>query len=195
MGPFQAITKGLGDFVNLLLANQQMRPLADGKILLGQEHVADSSSAPRIVFVPSRARFGSAQVNPVTTTEEDVNGFRARLRARPVATRHQTFAVHVWGDNDVQSSSDPAYGFDLAVSLSDTLLRAVYLMAGRTARAEQGAWPDQEDRGSNLDIMGHYQIITIEWDIPVFDSAVNFVPKNTKMGVPVITYVDLPAGQ
>jgi hypothetical protein len=192
MGPFGAIIAGLSAHVNLLLENQQMRPLADGQILLGREHVSDSSSAPRIVFVPSRVRFGNAEVSPITTVTVNAQGFRSRLRARPVATRHQTFDVHIWGDGEVQSSEDPAVNFDLSVALSDTLLRSVYLMGGRTARSEQGMWPDQDPNGPSLDIMGHYQIITIEFDIPVFDSAVNFVPPNTKLGIQVITYADLP---
>lgn len=194
MQPIGAFVAAVSDALNLDLSNQQQRPLAEGKILLGREHVADGRSPPSIVFVPAGSRFLNAQVTSSTTTTVDAKGARTRIRARPVATEVLTFEAHIWAEIDVQSAHDPAAGFSASQSLYHSLVRVLYLTNTRAVRPTQGTWPDQLADGPNLEIAGHYFVLRFEVDIPVMDVAVNFVPPNTKMTLTNLQFAPLPEG-
>jgi len=188
-GVITQIIDALGQQLNLLLENGQQRPLVDGKILIGRDHVSDARSAPSVVMIPSTSRYTGAQINGATWTATDFNGRRMRMRDRPVWSESLTFETHCWADTESFSATDPARGFNAAQALSHTLMRAAYLiLSGSSCRPTTGAWGDQATQSPNLIISGHYMVFGLEVDIPVTDQALLFVPHGTTMGRPNITY-------
>lgn len=187
-GVITQIVDALGQQLNNLLENAQQRPLADGKIWIGRDHVADNTSAPRVVMIPSTSRFGPPAITPNTFQAVDSQGRKMRLRTRPLWSESLTFETHVWADVETFSADDPARGFNAAQFLSHTLMRSAYLIMTSCCRPTRGAWGDQATDKPNLVISGHYMVFGLEIDIPVTDQSLLFVPHGTIMGRPTITY-------
>jgi hypothetical protein len=184
-GVITQIVGALGDTLNVLLTNAQQRPLQDGKILIGREHVADGSAAPRVVIIPMTSRYDTARHSPSTFLAVDASGRAARLRARPLWNESLTLQCHCWGDTDSFSAEDPARGFNAAQALTHRLFTAAYLIMTATGcRPTSGLWGDQATDKADLLISGHYTVIGLEVDIPVTDQALRFVPPGTMIARP-----------
>jgi hypothetical protein len=184
-GVITQIVAALGDTLNVLLTNAQQRPLQDGKILLGREHIADGSAAPRVVMIPMTSRYEVARHSPSTYLPVDQNGRMVRWRARPLWSESLTFQCHCWGDTESFSATDPARGFNAAQALTHRLFCAAYLiMTANGCRPTVGAWGDQATDKPDLLVSGHYTIVGLEVDIPITDQALHFVPPGTTISRP-----------
>jgi hypothetical protein len=184
-GVITQIVAALGDTLNVLLTNAQQRPLQDGKILIGREHVADGSAAPRVVMIPMTSRYEVARHSPSTYLPVDANGRALRWRARPLWSEALTLQCHCWGDTESFSATDPARGFNAAQALTHRLFTAAYLiMTANGCRPTAGAWGDQATDQADLLTSGHYTIVGLEVDIPITDQALRFVPPGTMIERP-----------
>lgn len=184
-GVITNIVTQMSGALNVLLLNSQQRPLQDEKILLGREHIADGSAAPRVVMVPLTTRYTTARHSPSTETAIDANGRAMRLRARPLWSEALTFEVHCWGDTESFSTADPSLAFDVTQTLAHTVMTAAYLvMTANGCRPTSGSWGDQVSEKADLLISGHYMIFGLEVDIPVTAPAEHFVPPGTHISLP-----------
>lgn len=164
--------------VTQLVSNAQVRPLNDGKILLGREHATDTRAPNSIVMVPVTTRFGRSQITSTTDTVSPTEGRIARLRARTIASRLHVFEVHVWG---AATPGSPYDDYEVTEFLFETVIRAAYAIATVDAQWTDGTWMDQQPDAFQRDKVGHYFVFHLGFDGPIADLAVNLAPHGTTL--------------
>jgi hypothetical protein len=100
-------------------ASRGLAPLApDGLVLVGQEHLQRQHRPPRIVAVPTGARYAPGRKGKGLP-------LGIRVDVPPIFwLQWLTFDVHCWGEDDPRKL-DQQYGFSMALELARELLGAL----------------------------------------------------------------------
>lgn len=168
--------EGLSNYVNQIIENQGVRPLADGRILLGRQYLDDNRTPNSIVMVPRRTNFGYADVS--STADSTGQGRNAQIRQRTLRSKEIVFDVHVWG---AAFPPDENEDWDMTEYLYETVIRAAHQIASSDSHIIDGVWVDQEDTAVNRERLGHYFVFQIGVRGPVAALPVNLVPTGTRI--------------
>lgn len=163
-------------------------PFVDGKILIGRQHIREESSAPRIVMVPLKSRFGPKSV----TSAAKVNGYPsaeiiAEWQSRSFATEKMLFSVHCWGQS---STLDPDVDFDATQDLYRTFIASCQRLMAGAYHLVDGEWADQKPAETQIAKAGHTFVFGIEIDTPILD----MTPAFGAYGPPPPTLLPTPQG-
>lgn len=193
------LVQSISDQLIPLLALRGLPPLTDGKILLGPQHIAEMSAAPRVVFVPIGSTLGPSQPSSSATNTQQVidgdplglnDGQRNRLLQRPIANDAVTFEIHCHGDVPSQEA-DPDLAYDYAQALAHTTVLAVNQACGPLTDSSweitNGVWRSSLKDAAKLNIDGQIFILQLRIHVPVLDVRENFVPTGTKLNVTDVT--------
>jgi len=165
--------------------------LTDGRILMGRQHVKERSSAPRIVFIPVRSKWGPKSVY----NRSQVQGYpsaevRLQNQIRSLRTETTDFEVHVWG---VAIPPDPEGGdFDATQVLYQQVIRTLHHLAMGNYNITDGTFTDQQPSGTQLVKTGHEFVFGVTFDTPILDILLPYAPPGTAPGPVIPTSSDGP---
>lgn len=157
--------------------------LTDGQILLGDQHVYEQSSPPRIIFTPVSSAFGPP--NPASAWTSDSASERARMvQQAPIASEDVMFEVRCWG-----ASGDSA---DLAYDTTQALYHQVIISTDRLARGVFAVGAGQWTDATHLSRHGREFVFQLSLSTPVLGKLLQYAPSNV---APSITdHLTLPDG-
>ena len=150
---------------------------ADGRALLGQQHVAEGSAPPRVVFVPTDSDWtvrDAATSRPTTGVPRSAEQLR-QAQQRSIRTEVVTFRVHVWGQ---ATPPDPDADFDVTQVLYQQVVRSAQSLADGQFDLTPGTWTDQAPGTTQLVKLGHEFVFGLTLQTPVLDlPLLSYVPK------------------
>lgn len=174
-----ALVSQISDAVVARLAAAGYPALRAGKILLGEQHIAENDSPPKIVFVPDRCRYSSKDITspaPLLTNAPYSPERKAQIMNRPVLTEEFTFEVHCWATttdrSDRQAIPDADYTYARAlahavIASCDDLMRGAFTIDG-------GAWTR-----AGVITHGREYVFLLTIQTPVTSQLLPFVPPGT----------------
>lgn len=151
-----------------------VRPLTEGRVLLGRQWVSSWSSPSQVVFVPIGSTFGPANTlsQPVQVNGKS-QGYQQRIRQRSLATDEAKYFVYCWGMSAVGTHEAD---FGATRFLAHTVMRACQrLMMGSVGFFPGEGWIDQRPDMASLVQEGHVFCFGVQISMPVPDSAVAIV--------------------
>lgn len=154
----------IGDIITAATAR-----LTGVPVLVGKRYLDANGKPPRVVFVPTRDRFGPAQ---------RVGGAQPAL-----ATRIAGLQVHVWGA-DVDATEQLAHQVIAALIFGIAQDLDVTKIAPKGYRLIDGGW--LEDAWTNA---GEVWVGNFEFDIPVLPTA---LPTKVVTSIPVTAQLETP---
>lgn len=174
-----ALVSLLSDAVVARLAAGGYPPLIAGKILLGRQCLAENTSPPRIVMVPSVSHFSSKDVTaalPLLTSTPYTPERLVQLANRSVLTEEFTLEVHCWGTVADRSAPTTVQQFDL--NFTRALYHAVIASTDDLAR---GAWRTEPGRWTEAALvqLGSEFVFGLTFMTPVLTELLPFVPPGT----------------
>jgi hypothetical protein len=142
--------------------------LVPGRIRLGEEFIAEQSSAPRVVFVPRGFSF-----SPRQTTDARIDAREGRrLRAdRAIWSERQRFDVHCWG-----AGSRPERHFTETQRIARQVVRSAQARASGVYEPSDGQWADQGLDHAQLLKSGRYCVFGLSFSMPITDNEKGFAP-------------------
>ncbi len=153
--------------------------LVAGKILLGEQHLGENDSPPKVVFVPTSSRYSSKDITSAAPLLEATPLSAEQLLQisdRPVLTEEFTFNVHCWGRTSTET--DPAKIPDDDYNFTRTLSHAVIAACDDLARGvytvEPGTWTP-----SGVISYGREYVFGLTFATPVLSVLLPFVPPGT----------------
>lgn len=157
-----------------------------GCLLFGSEFNPQEDSPPRIVIVPTGARYAAATV---MGRQQQVSGLVPQIEPKTRFTRWLGFEAYLWGDEDPAGLSS-VYSFSSALELERELLTAIYDNCGNTPNIQhgEGRW----DQPSNLTRLGRLYVLPFWIGTPVTDLPNLVLPfqTDTASGVAVSTSIE-----
>lgn len=171
------------------LSDANYPPLVAGKILLGEQHIAENDAPPKIVFVPRSTRYGSKDITspiPLLTATPYTPEQLIEISNRPVLTEDFTFAVHCWGRTSTET--DPAKipddDYNFARSLAHSVIAACDDLARGAFTVEPGEWTQ-----NGVVNFGREFVFGITFQTPVLSQLLPFVPPGTVGEASVYSHV------
>lgn len=161
------------------LAAASYPPLKRGAILLGEQHIGENDSPPKIVFVPDRADYSSKDISGrlplLTSTPYDPERL-AQLANRPVLTEEFTFEVHCWATTTDRSDRHgiPNADYTYARALAHAVIASVDDLCRGAFAVSRGRWT----RGG-VATFGREYIFDLTLNTPVLKDLLPFVPPGT----------------
>lgn len=148
--------------------------LTDGAILLGQQHLMEQSSPPRIIFIPKSSTFGppspASASNVSTNTPYSTEG-RRQIAQRSIQTDSVTFEVRCWGQS---VPADPNNDFDVTQALYQQVIMSTHLIAAGNYKVGNGTWNDT----SQLYRSGREFVFSLTLATPVLGTLLTRAPNN-----------------
>jgi len=188
-GPTTSIVTQISDAVVTRLADAGYPPLVAGKILLGEQHVSENDSPPKVVFVPRSSRYGSKDITsaaPLLSATPYTAEQLVQISNRPILTEEFTFEVRCWGrtstDTNPQTIPDDDYNF--ARTLSHAVIAACDDLARGAYTVEPGQWTT-----SGLITFGREFVFGLTLQTPVLSVLLPFVPPGTVGEASVYSHV------
>jgi len=172
------LVESISNDVSTALAAAGYPPLTDGKILIGQQHIQEYSSPPKIVMVPKGSTFYERDFY----SRSQVEGYPSAEILLQWAQRaiHQDwvrFDVHCWG---VADPPDPEGGdFDATQVLYQAVIQSLHRLALGSYKLGPGTWVDQNENVAQLQKLGHWFMFSVELFTPVLDQLLSYVPSGT----------------
>lgn len=151
--------------------------LLAGSILLGQEHIKENESAPRIVMVPSRISYepATAQTGYTVAALSDDEPGRQRL-SMTTRTVIWWYRVHIWGAALASVAEPTKRSFGTCAALHEQVLRSAHDLFNVCVRVGSGAWIDQEPGSPQRVNIGHELGFELGFACPVPREAAQFAP-------------------
>lgn len=173
-----AIVSAISADVSAALAAAGYAPLTDGGILIGRQHIKEMSSPPKIVFVPRGSTFNPRDFYNRSNVEGAPSAeMKLQWAERAVHTDLTRFDVHCWG---VASPPDPEGGdFDATQVLYQAVIQSVRRLAYGSYNLLPGTWLDQAEGMGQLQKLGHWFVFGIEFQTPILDMLLSYVPSGT----------------
>lgn len=158
------LVNAISDDVIAKLSGAGYPALVDGKILLGAQHLAESSAAPRIVFVPRGSKFG-----PRDNTSPNRNSADARLmrQQRSIGSELITFEVHAWGQGSGVDDD-----FDVTQALYQCIAQSLHDLCEGCYKLGDGKWTQLTLLGA----AGHEFVFAVEIATPILDQLLPYAP-------------------
>jgi hypothetical protein len=162
------LVSAISDDVIAKLAAAGYPALVDGKILLGSQHLAELSAAPRVVFVPTKSKFA-----PRDPTAKDLTSAEGRLmiQQRPIASEIVVFEVHCWG----QSSTVDA-DYDITQALYQCIMMSLHDLCEGCYKVTDGKWTGSAGTATQLGRAGLEYVFGVEIATPVLDELLPYAP-------------------
>jgi hypothetical protein len=157
-----ALVAAISNDVVAALSAASLPPLVDGAILLGSEHVAENSSPPRIVFVPTQSKFTNKNVKSPWTSTSAANR-KVQNNYRAILTDEFTFDVQCWG---VAVPPNPANDYDATQVLYQQVIRSIHLLTVGNYEIEGGEW----DNETLTIALGRLFTLRVTFKTPVLDA-------------------------
>ena len=161
--------------------------LTDSHILLGRQHLYESSSPPRVVFVPIAAKFATKDpaVRAQVATYPD-DQLRLIAQQRAIATEIIQFEVHCWGIS--ASSTDAAHlGYDVTQAIYHCLIQTLHDIAEGCYVVSTGRWTTGTQAATQLDLAGQEFVFVVEIATPVLDVLLPYAPDDVGPGATGVT--------
>jgi hypothetical protein len=138
---------------------------ADGRILLGPEHVRMHSAPPRIIVVPR----SSSPIYGRNPRDHTAGAVARMMRYPPVLVDSIGFDVHIWAAQylDGLLSPNPDYDYDYLEMLYGAFAYAVTDMALTSARFEPGIWSESDPDATQDVLLGRRLQASLVLDIPL----------------------------
>lgn len=171
-----ALVGAISDHVVAALSAASAPPLTDGKILVGREHIAEASSPPRVVFIPTTGKYGPKSVASAMTVAA-TNERRLEKAQRSIASETVGFEVHVWG---AAANDDPAEHYDATQALAQQVIRSVHELTTGVYALSDGRWTDGSNGGSNLIARGREYVFGISIATPILVEALIYAPSDVR---------------
>lgn len=171
-----SLVSAISDAAVAKLAAGGYPALTAGKILLGDEHIAEHATPPKIVFVPWRVNWSSKDptgARPLlTNTPYDAEAL-AQLASRPVLTDEFTFRVHCWGTTDSRTDATtiPERDYDFTRALAHAVIAACHEVACGCYTAGPGEWTP-----GGVVRLGRELVFGLTFPTPVLSELLPFVP-------------------
>lgn len=173
------IVQAISNAVVQRLSDAGYPPLQAGKILLGEQHIAENDATPKIVFVPRSTRYSSKDITSAAPLLQETPYSAEQLvqiSNRPVLTEEVTFEVHCWSRTNTEA--DPTKIPDDDYNFTRTLAHAVIAAVDDLARGafvvEAGTWTPQ-----GVITYGRCFVFGITLNTPVLSVLLPFVPPGT----------------
>jgi hypothetical protein len=155
------------------------KALLDGMIMLGREHIAEQTFAPRIVFVPLRVTYEARDVRSSFTAaafdEEELDRERTE---RSVATKIWWYEVHVWGIAAPGTSQISKRSFGVVESMHDQIIRSAHARCKGVYELGSGTWLDQVEDAPQRVKGGHELVFQLGLSAPIRDEALELSPED-----------------
>jgi hypothetical protein len=153
----------------------------DGCAVVGQQHVAEVITAPRLIFVPmgsTFSRFSTARQGGGRTIGGGpyTNEAKNQLLGRMLWNDKQNFMVYASGVND---PANPDTDFDIAQLIYQQVIRSAFYLTGGDIELTSGEWVDQLATATQLDKFGHQYRFKLTIGTPIPDYSLLFVPSGT----------------
>lgn len=181
VGSIQKIVQSVSDDLVAELEKCGLPALSDGKILLGSQHIAENSDAPRVIFVPDTSSFelGGAPQEGGTTTNRAERLRQLTEKARMQETLH--FAIHVWGLNPAfDGGPDEDADYDATRDLYHRLIVVMHRSSVGTFAITGGKWVASEPAsGPQMARRGRSFVFGAQWRTPVVDLVAKLVQPGT----------------
>lgn len=173
------LVTAVSDAVVARLAAAGYPALVAGKILLGEQHIAENDSPPKIVFVPYSSRFSSKDVTsaaPLLTSTPYTAEKRVEISNRSVLTEEFTFEVHCWATTTDRSNpvAVPDADYNFARALYHALIASCDDLARGAYAVEPGRWTPQ-----GVITLGREFVFGLTFMTPVLTELLPFVPPGT----------------
>lgn len=156
-------------------------PLTDGHVLLGRQHLAEGSSAPRIVFCLARSEWpGKGMYDPSTAQPQDSLG--TQKLARSIWTELYVFEVHVWGQlvAPYAPQGDPDGGDkDVTQLLYQQIIRSLDQMARGSWDILPGRFTNEQPGAATLNRAGEEFVFFLKMGSPIPENYLQFAPPLT----------------
>lgn len=155
-------------------------PLPDGHILLGQQHIAENASPPRVVAIWRRSEWpGKGVYSPSTASPPP--DLQTQKLARSLWTELYVIEFHVWGQ---QVPPDPEGGDkDVTQLLYQQLIRSIDQMARGTWDLLPGRFTKEQPGATNLMAAGEEFVFTMKIGSPIPEVDLEPVPTGTALGI------------
>jgi hypothetical protein len=141
------------------------KALVDGRILVGREHIGESSAAPRVVFVPLRLAFGPRDDASSWTADAMSEGETDREELnRTIASERITYEVHAWGKAATSLSS-----FTATARIVHQVIRSAHLRCAGVYEPGNGDWLDQHEGAPQRLKYGHEVVFSLTLAAPIDD--------------------------
>jgi hypothetical protein len=176
------IVDAISDDVIAALAAAGLPPLVDGEILIGPQHLAEQSAAPRIVFVPVQPKWTPKTIynrSPAATMGQS-DEERLQRQNRSILTEQTNFEVHVWGVSD---PPDPDGNYDATQILYQQVIRSVHLLAAGSYALSGGQWNHTKTLVTGF---GLEFVFAIGFSTPIPDKILEYLPSDTVGTVTVV---------
>jgi hypothetical protein len=153
-----------------------------GSLLIGQEWIRRQHSPPRIVIVPTGARYEATRRVGVQPMSGRVEGLQPKIREM----RWLQFDAHLWGDPDL-TSANGLQDFNACIELEAELLTALYDQCGGTPNVRHGVARFEQPTDDAR--MGRVMVLPFEIGTNVTDLPYTILPYATDSasGVTVLT--------
>ena len=158
------------------LADGGYPPLTAGGVLLGEQHLRENDTPPKIVMIPHSSRFSSKDATgalPLFTSTPYTPERLAQISNRPVLTDEFTFKVHCWGM--IADRSDPVHipdnDYDYVRALYHALIASCDDLARGAWLTEPGMWTPQ-----GVISLGREFVFGLTFMTPVLSELLPFVP-------------------
>ena len=179
MPTISGIVNAISTSVVSALAAANYPALTDGQILIGRQHIFEQSAPPRVVFIPLTSTFGPRGMRSASNVATNpTNEQMAQWKQRSIATETLRFEVHVWGVD--YPNADPEGGdFDATQALYQQVIASTHLITVGSYRVFNGVWTDQQSAATQLVKTGHEFVFGLEFETPVLDTPLGYVPSGT----------------
>jgi hypothetical protein len=159
------------------------KALTDGCVLVGFEHVSESSAAPRIVFVPKRFTFDAKATQTSYTAAAFTDGEPERQRINEsFRTVVWWYEVHIWGiDNQGAARDRLKKSFGTCELMMEQVLRSAQDRCSACYELGGGTWPDQYEGGPQRVKFGHEMIFQIGLSAPITREPLELSPVDTTL--------------
>lgn len=145
------------------------KAFTDGRILLGHEHVEETSFPPRMIMVPKRCTFGPKATTTSYTAAAFTDGEPNRQRTEgSFRTVVWWYEVHIWGIAwNATERARLRRSFGSCELLMAQLIRSAQDRCAGCYELGAGAWPDQHEGGPQRVKSGHEIIFQIGLSAPI----------------------------
>jgi hypothetical protein len=153
-------------------------PLPEGHILLGQQHIAENSYAPRIVAMWRRSEWPDKGMYSPSTASPPPDLQQQKL-ARSLLTERYVIEYHVWAQ---QVPPDPEGGDkDVAQIIYQQIIRSVDQMARGSWDILPGGFTKEQPNATNLMAAGEEFVFVMKIGSPVPETLLEPVPAGTSI--------------
>lgn len=174
------------------LAAKGLPPLVDGRIVLGQRHLAENLAPPRVIFVPKGSRFGPRDTANASPRGQITAEMKAQWATRAIHSDVVRFEVHVWAA--ATPTPDPEGGdFDAAQALYHLVIASIRTRGTGTYTLTDGEWPNQEPGGTQHLQYGYEFVFGLEIGTPILDEPYTFAP-STVSGRVIVEFTGATSG-